>query len=135
MDFETLIQAAVLAKAKAYAPYSRFHVGAALLADNGRIYTGANVEIASYGATICAERAAIATAASDGARRILAVAVAGDTPDPLTPCGICRQTLVEFASADAPVWCGGSDGNFAVHTLGELLPHAFTPSELDAVKP
>ena len=131
MDKDMLTKAAAEAKKKAYAPYSRFSVGAALLADNGRMYTGANVECASFGATICAERAAIAAAVTDGARRIVAVAVAGDTPEPLTPCGICRQTLVEFAGPETPVWCGNSEGEYVAHTLGELLPCAFTPDALD----
>jgi cytidine deaminase len=131
MDREALTKAAEQAKEKAYAPYSHFSVGAALLADNGRIYSGANVEIASFGATICAERAAIAAAVTDGARRILAVAVSGNTPEPLTPCGICRQTLVEFAGPDTPVWCGNGQGEYREHTLGGLLPHAFTPDALD----
>lgn len=131
MNVELLIQTAVRAKANAYAPYSRFSVGAAVLCDNGRIYAGANVECASFGATICAERAAIAAAVADGARRILAVAVSGDTPNPLTPCGICRQTLVEFAGSKTPVWCGNGRDEFTELTLGELLPFAFTPEALD----
>ena len=131
MSQELLIQTSVRAKANAYAPYSRFAVGAAILADNGRIYAGANVEVASFGATVCAERAAIAAAVADGARRILAVAVSGDTPTPLTPCGICRQTLVEFAGPDTPVWCGNGNDEFTEHTLGELLPFAFTPEALE----
>ena len=134
MDMRALTRAAEQVKEKAYAPYSHFSVGAALLADNGRIYTGANVEIASFGATICAERAAIAAAVADGARRIVAVAVSGNTPEPLTPCGICRQTLVEFAGPDTPVWCGDEKGEYREHTLGGLLPFAFTPDALDDTK-
>lgn len=131
MDFGALVDEAIKARGRAYAPYSKFMVGAAVLADNGRIYSGANIEVASYGATMCAERSAISSAISDGARRILAVAVSGNTPDPLTPCGICRQTLAEFAGADIPVLCCGEDGKPVMHTLGELLPFAFSSEAMD----
>ena len=129
MDIETLKQEAVRAKRHAYAPYSGFRVGAAILGNDGRIYTGANVECASYGGTICAERSAVAAAASAGVRRILAVAVSGDTPEPLTPCGICRQVLAEFAAPEVPIWCGDGADRFTAHALSELRPFAFTPRE------
>jgi len=130
MDFDMLRKAAIAARNIAYAPYSRFRVGAALLADDGRIYSGCNIENASYGATLCAERTAIAKAVSEGARRILAVAVIGDSEGETAPCGICRQVIAEFAELDTPILCGDREGDFTTHTLGELLPFAFTPADL-----
>lgn len=135
MDIEKLRQEAIQAKQHAYAPYSGFRVGAAVLGDDGRIHVGANVECASYGGTICAERAAVAAAVSAGARRILAVAVSGDTPQALTPCGICRQVLAEFAEPETPVWCGDGTDRFTRLTLESLLPYAFTPRVLNESKP
>ncbi len=130
MDVEMLVREAQAARKRAYAPYSGFYVGAALLADNGKIYSGCNIENASYGATICAERTAIAKAVSDGVRRIAAMAIAGDGTGEITPCGICRQVIAEFADGDMPVFCGSQDGIFIRHTLRELLPFAFTPADL-----
>ena len=123
---QALRDAARAAAARAYCPYSNFHVGAAVLAD-GVIYAGCNVENASYGLTICAERAAIFTAIAAGARRIEALALAcvdaaDDAPAALRmPCGACRQVLAEFASPATPVWVEGVGGL----TLADLLPHAF----------
>lgn len=125
-SLDTLLEAARAASRAAYCPYSRFHVGAAVWA-GGRVYTGANVENASYGLTICAERAAAFAAVLAGAGRIEAVAVScPDTPNGSDaalrmPCGACRQVLAEFASGDTPVVVDGA-GTF---TLEELLPHAF----------
>jgi cytidine deaminase len=99
-------------------------VGAAVLA-GGRIFSGANVENASYGLTICAERTAVATAAAAGARRVDAVAVASGTAEPTPPCGMCLQTLAEFAGPSLPVVLLGSRGARVETTLGELLPRAF----------
>ncbi|MBX6313168.1 MAG: cytidine deaminase [Isosphaeraceae bacterium] len=121
-----LLQAARAASQAAYCPYSQFHVGAAVLA-GGRIFTGANIENASYGLTICAERTAVFAAVLAGASRIEAVAVAcvdapaGSDPALLMPCGACRQVLAEFAGPETPVFVEGA-GTF---TLAELLPHAF----------
>ena len=120
---DTLIQAAQNAREGAYAPYSHFRVGAALLTEDGRVYTGANVESASYGATVCAERAALVKAVNDGARSFAALAVASDGGEPVTPCGICRQHLAEFGDMD--VICVGANG-MRVWRLSELLPHGFT---------
>ena len=130
MDFDGLMREAAAAREHAYAPYSHFRVGAAVLTDNGRIYSGCNVENASYGATLCAERNAIAKAVSEGAGRILALAVIGDSQGETTPCGICRQVIAEFAEMDMPVLCGDRNGKFNSHTLRELLPFAFTPADL-----
>ena len=119
---------------KAYDPYSGFHVGAALFADNGKIYTGCNVENASYGATICAERTAIVKAISDGAKKILAIAVSSDSNLPTMPCGICRQFLSEFCSPDMPLFLSNKDGEYKVFTFEELLPHSFKQSDMEDVK-
>ena len=129
-DDELLVRARAAA-ADAYAPYSRFRVGAAVRA-GGQIYTGCNVENASYGLSLCAERAAIAAAVAAGARTIDALAVACvDAPHAKTasamPCGACRQVMAEFATPDLPVHVGGA-GSF---TLAELMPQAFRLAKKD----
>ena len=122
-DKEKLISAASEAALKAYAPYSRFRVGAAVLADDGAVYTGVNVENRSYGLTICAERNAIAHGVAMGMKSIKAVAVySPDSEDPLPPCGACRQVITEFASSDAVVICCGSRGNAVEIPVSELYP-------------
>ena len=132
-DRESLIAAARTAAAHAYAPYSRFQVGAALAFADGRVVTGCNVENASYGLSLCAEAAAVARAMNDGLRGgLVAVAVAGDSAAPLTPCGRCRQVLTELAQlggTDPVVWCAG-DATVVEARLSELLPHAFGPGVL-----
>ena len=121
-----LLAAARRAAAGAYAPYSRFAVGAALLADDGRIFTGANVENASYGLTVCAERTALFAAVNAGARRFQALAVAAGTRTPATPCGACRQVLAEFCEDRMPILCSTRTGKKVKRTtLGALLPDAF----------
>ena len=125
---ERLLALAREAMRAAYAPYSRYAVGACLLAEDGRVFTGCNVESASFGATICAERTALVKAVSEGARRFTAIAVAANASAPY-PCGICRQMLAEF-SPDMRVlvtWEGGSDET----TLRALLPHHFGPESLE----
>ena len=135
-----LVQAAIDAAKTAYAPYSNFHVGAALLLDNGQIVTGSNFENASYGMTLCAETVAIAKANSDGQlRAIREIAVAGGLAgqvgtgaDPITPCGRCRQIIKEVADLtdiDIPVHCAYASG-YATYRLSELLPHGFGPASL-----
>lgn len=109
----------------AYAPYSKFRVGAAVLADNGEIYTGCNVENASYGLTLCAERAAIVKAVSEGARRMEAIAISAVEAARPSPCGACRQVMAEFMPPDAPVIIVNEDGLLEQFTLDELLPHRF----------
>jgi cytidine deaminase len=96
MEWETLVEAAWLAREQAYAPYSQFAVGAALLAADGRVFSGCNVENLSYGLSHCAERVAVGTAVAAGARDFLAIAVVADTGVPVSPCGACRQVLAEF---------------------------------------
>jgi cytidine deaminase len=120
-----LLRRAREARRNAYAPYSNFPVGAALLADDGRIFTGVNVENASYGLTTCAERTAVARAMSEGARGFRAVAVVGPEDDvPLTPCGSCRQILHE-ADPSLLVVAAGEAGAHEVAPLTDLLPGAF----------
>lgn len=126
-----LLAAAIQARARAYAPYSGFSVGAALATPDGRVYTGANVENASYGLSMCAERVAIYTALGAGARHFAAVAVTGPDGVLAMPCGACRQVLHEFGPDMQVVFA--DDGALRVVPLAELLPHAFSGSALDAV--
>ena len=123
---DELIEAAKAAMERAYAPYSKFRVGAALLGGSGTIHTGCNVENASYGLTICAERAAVSNAVCAGEREIRAVAIVNSSGKPAYPCGACRQVLVEFmpAGGDVEIYIV-SDGGVERHMLSELLPHAF----------
>ena len=129
---DELAAAAVAARGRAYAPYSRFLVGAAVRTPDGRVFSGANVENASYGLTICAERNAIVQAVLAGAREIEAVAVSSGTSPPATPCGMCRQVMAEFAEDCEILLLGGpaGDGERRVVTLGQLLPQAFRPAAL-----
>jgi cytidine deaminase len=127
MDYENLIAEAMKAREKAHAPYSRFAVGAALLAKSGRIYTGCNVENASYGLSTCAERVAVFKAVSEGERDFEAIAVVTEKGVP--PCGACRQVLMEFGE-DIQVIVANGDGEYRVFALRELLPEAFTPEHL-----
>lgn len=140
IDRDTLIEQARAAAAKAYAPYSNFHVGAALAFADGSVVTGANVENASYGMTLCAETVAVGKALSEEWRGALeAVAVIGGKAgavgagDPVTPCGRCRQMLNEVASlggSDPLVWCAGEHEVMELR-LSELLPRAFGPGALE----
>jgi cytidine deaminase len=131
MSPDALIAAARQARQNAYCPYSGFAVGAALLAASGKVYVGANCECASFGGTICAERAALTAAVTAGERVFTALAVAGGDR-PLTPCGICRQTLSEFAAGrDFPVYCAPGEGEGRLTTtLGSLLPDRFGAEDL-----
>lgn len=127
---KTLIEAALRARDEAYIPYSGYAVGAAVLTEEGKIYTGCNIENASYGATNCAERTAVFKAVSEGERRFAAIAIAGgkkgDAPDGFAyPCGICRQVLKEFAGERFTVLVAKSPAEFEEYTLEELLPHGF----------
>jgi cytidine deaminase len=121
------------ARRRAYAPYSGFRVGAAVRA-GGRVHAAANVENASYGLTLCAERLAVAAAALHGARTLRAVAVASGTQPPTPPCGTCLQALAEFGGPDLPVTLLGAGGSRVETSLGELLPRAFGPGFLAAAR-
>lgn len=125
---KTLLARARAVRARAYAPYSKFQVGAAVLDDRGRVHAGANVENASFGLTVCAERNAVAAAVAAGAGRIRAVAVVTPTSPPGSPCGACRQVLAELAPPDAPVLLASPTGPAEETTVGELLPRAFALS-------
>lgn len=128
-DPNLLLDAARKSLERAYAPYSRFKVAAAVLDDQGRVHTGVNVENLSYGLSICAERAAIFAAVAAGARRITALAVTSSAADLLSPCGACRQVIAEFAAPEAPVFC---DAPVAPRrwSVRELLPDGFAASHL-----
>ena len=128
MNKEQLCAMAEQSRAVAYAPYSCFTVGAALLTDSGKVYTGCNIENAAFSPTVCAERVALFKAVSEGERRFTALAIAGgkngETAD-ITPCGVCRQTLLEFCAADMPIYLVCANGEIQTMTLGELLPFGF----------
>jgi cytidine deaminase len=130
-----LLTEAEAARAAAYAPYSNFPVGAALLAEDGSVQRGVNVENAAYPAGICAERAAIAAAVTAGRRRFTAIAVAGPDGVAITPCGICRQVLSEF-SPDGSLRVIARDAAGVIHatTIAALLPGAFGPGALDVAR-
>ena len=131
-----LINKAIQARKNAYAPYSGYCVGAALLCDDGQIFTGCNVENASYGATNCAERTAVFKAVSEGAQRFSAIAIAGgkqgaDVLDMAYPCGVCRQVLREFSvPAEMQIIVCRSDSDYRILTLEQLLPDSFGPDNL-----
>ena len=123
MNFDPLIDAATKARGRAYAPYSKFAVGAALRTRSGRIVTGCNVENLSFGLTVCAERAAVFAAITLGEREFEAIAVVAESQTPVTPCGACRQVLAEFAE-DLPICSANLQGARFESTLRELLPRA-----------
>ncbi len=120
-----LMKQAERAFENSYSPYSGIRIGAAVVAGSGKIYTGTNIENASYGATICAERSAISKAVSDGETEITAVAVTGDIDDYAYPCGICRQVISEFMKPDMEIAVSGNNKEMKVFKLKELLPSAF----------
>lgn len=123
MDAKELMKMAIEARQNAYAPYSHFAVGAALLAESGKVYTGCNIENASYGLTCCAERNAIFAAVGAGERRFKMLAVAADSPEPVAPCGACRQVIAEFGIP--LVVMGNLKEKTKTMTAEELLPYGF----------
>lgn len=137
METQELIRKALEVRQKAYAPYSDFMVGAALLCKDGRIFTGCNIENASYGATNCAERTAFFKAVSEGYREFTAIAIAGGRKEAQSleycaPCGICRQVMSEFCDPDAfLVILPRSEEDYKSYTLGQLLPLGFTSADIE----
>ena len=133
MTPECLIELAKEAMTHAYAPYSGYWVGAALLCADGTVYTGCNIENASYTPTVCAERTAFFKAVFDGHRDFSAIAVCGGKDGAITsffpPCGVCRQVMREFCREDFMVYMAGPEGTFEGHPLKEMLPHSFSAGE------
>lgn len=125
MNWEPLLAAAAEARGHSHSPYSRFAVGAAVEAESGAIFAGANVENRSFGVTLCAERSAFAAAVSAGHRRFRAVAILTDTSPPSAPCGVCRETMSEFCAPGMPILLANPQGERRLTSLGELFPEPF----------
>jgi cytidine deaminase len=123
---DRLLEAARRVKERAYAPYSHFHVGAALLTAAGKLYSGCNVENTSYGLTICAERNAIFQMVAQGEQRIDRILVIGDTDEFLPPCGACRQVMTEFSTEETIVYMCNRHGEYKKTTMAELMPYTFS---------
>lgn len=130
-----LCRFATEARQKAYAPYSGYTVGAALLTADGDVYVGCNIENAAFTPTVCAERTAVFKAVSEGHREFAMLAISGGKGDGFTggfpPCGVCRQVLAEFCSLDFPILVVMGEDSYVRYTLGELLPHGFGPSHVE----
>ncbi len=131
IEMNTLIEQSKLAREKAYVPYSKFKVGAALLDEDGKIHHGCNIENAGYSMTNCAERTAFFKAISDGITKFKAIAVVADTDGPCSPCGACRQVMSEFCDSNMPVYLTNLKGDILETTVGELIPFAFTSGDID----
>lgn len=130
MDYKNLILEALKSRERAYAPYSKFKVGAAAIMDNNKIYSGCNIENVSYGATNCAERTAVFKAVSEGAKVIKAIAVVGDLKNYTYPCGICRQVIEEFSDDSTEIILAKNENDYIIKTLEEILPGAFSKKDL-----
>ncbi len=128
-EYKKLIEEAEKARKRAYTPYSKFKVGAAVLSVNGEIFTGCNIENASFGLAVCAERVAIFKAISEGTTKFEAIAVIGDTDKPCSPCGACRQVISEFGE-DIPLIMANLKGDVKIKKIKELLPEAFGKKDL-----
>lgn len=124
------IEIAVAALDQAYVPYSHFPVGACLVTADGKTYQGVNIENASFGLTNCAERTAFFKAVSEGERNFQHLVVAGHTPEPISPCGACRQVMLEFCDPSMPVTLVGDEGVIKEMTVSQLLPYSFTDKDL-----
>lgn len=135
MEAEQLIKAAIEAKEHAYAPYSNFRVGAALLTKGGKVYQGCNIENAAYSPTNCAERTAFFKAVYEGEREFEAIAINGDGDDYLFPCGVCRQVMAEFCDQDTfLIYVSKKNGAYQKYTLAKLFPGAFTKDDIDKAR-
>lgn len=130
MEIKELVKLAIGAREKAYVPYSKFKVGAAIEMEDGSVFTGCNIENASYGATNCAERTAIFKAVSEGHSIMKKIAIVGDMLAFTAPCGICRQVIAEFAAKDIEIVLIKNQNEYIVKTLEEILPGAFTKEDL-----
>lgn len=130
MDEKQLVQYAIEARKRAYVPYSRFAVGAALLTEDGNVYLGCNIENAAYSLCNCAERTALFKAFSEGMKSYRAIAVVADTPNPVSPCGACRQVMAELCPPDMKVYLANLKGDLTETTVSELLPGAFNKEDL-----
>jgi len=134
MPHKDLLNAALAVRGNAYAPYSKFHVGAAILAADGQVYTGCNVENAAYPEGQCAEASAISAMVAGGSLEIREICIVKKGSGLVAPCGGCRQKINEFAGADVPIFVQGADGGLQAYTLGELLPMAFGKNNLETGK-
>lgn len=137
IDKKLLIKKALQAQKNSYSPYSNFCVGAGLLAKNGEIFTGCNIESVSFTPTICAERTAISKAVSEGVNEFIAIAIVGKKVDELeenigyiSPCGVCRQVMIEFCDKDFKIILARNEDDFKEYTLDEIMPIYFSPKEL-----
>lgn len=128
---QRLMTAAKAARKRAYAPYSNFAVGAAVLTETGKVYQAGNIENASYSLCLCAERTVIFKAISEGDKQIHGLAVIADTPEPVSPCGACRQVIMEFCNPTMPIFLGNLNGNIIETTVQKLLPFAFSGKDLN----
>lgn len=130
MDANKLLEEAKVAREKAYAPYSKFSVGAALLTKSGKVFHGCNIENASFGLTNCAERTALFKAVSEGETEFRALLVVADTKNPVAPCGACRQVIAEFCPPEMPVYLANIYGDIKQTTVEQLLPSSFTSEDM-----
>ncbi len=130
MNAKDLVQRALDARKLAYVPYSKFPVGAALLSENGTVYLGCNIENAAYPLCNCAERTALFKAYSEGDQNYKAIAIVADSPQPVSPCGACRQVMAELCPPDMPVILANTNGDVMETTVSALLPGAFTKEDL-----
>lgn len=130
MTNKELIEKAISVKSHAYTPYSKFNVGACVLAESGKTYIGANIENSTFGATICAERNAIMSAVMNGEKQLTKIAIYSSSNDYTFPCGICRQTMAEFADDNFEIIVAKTPDDYKIYKLGELLPYSFRGNDI-----